>query len=294
MALRSPRLSGFIGPHPQEALSFRLLDAHMAFFKIRKGGSDTVSAIASPAESVETLRKRARQRLIGATALVLAGVIGFPLVFDSQPRPIAVDIPIEIPDRAKAAKAGSAPSAIAAVGAVSGGDAVIVRPDALAVPVAGASAPAANSTNPINPASAAVAAALSASGRAPAFQPVAAAAVPAAAPAPAAPASLKAAAPAKAGSSPAASDSSTSAQTASAAAVGRFVVQVGAFADPAKASAARSKLEKAGLKTYTHVAETKEGKRIRVRLGPFDSRAEADKAAAKARGLDLAAAVLTL
>ena len=72
------------------------------------------------------------------------------------------------------------------------------------------------------------------------------------------------------------------------------MVQVGAFADPAKAQAARRKLEAAGLKTYTHVADTKEGKRTRVRLGPFDSREEADKAAAKVKGLDLPAAILIL
>ena len=36
------------------------------------------------------------------------------------------------------------------------------------------------------------------------------------------------------------------------------------------------------------------GKRTRVRVGPFASRAEADKAAAKIRGLDLPAAILTL
>ena len=74
---------------------------------------------------------------------------------------------------------------------------------------------------------------------------------------------------------------------------GRFVVQVGAFADAAKAREARLKVERAGLKTYTHVAETKDGKRIRVRVGPFDNRAEADKAARKIKGLDLPAAILT-
>ena len=78
------------------------------------------------------------------------------------------------------------------------------------------------------------------------------------------------------------------------AAEGRFVVQVGAFADAAKARETRLKLERAGLKTYTHVAETKEGKRIRVRVGPFGSKAEADKAASRIKGLDLPAAVLTL
>jgi DedD protein len=82
---------------------------------------------------------------------------------------------------------------------------------------------------------------------------------------------------------------------ASAAAVdGRVGVPVGAWAEAARAREARQTLEKAGLKTYTQVVDTKEGKRIRVRVGPFESRAEADKAAAKVKGLDLPASVLTL
>jgi DedD protein len=74
----------------------------------------------------------------------------------------------------------------------------------------------------------------------------------------------------------------------------RVVVQVGAFADQARAREVRQRLERAGLKTYTHVADTPEGKRIRVRLGPFDSRAEAEKAATKVKALGLPAAILTL
>lgn len=75
---------------------------------------------------------------------------------------------------------------------------------------------------------------------------------------------------------------------------GRIVVQVGAFADAVKAREVRQKLESAGLKTYTQVAETDSGKRIRVRVGPFGSRAEAEKAASKIKSLDLPAAILTL
>ena len=57
------------------------------------------------------MRKRARHRLIGAGVLVLIGVIGFPLLFDTQPRPIAVDIPIEIPGPQQGqAAGGSRPS----------------------------------------------------------------------------------------------------------------------------------------------------------------------------------------
>src|SRR4051812_19419074 len=89
----------------------------MAFFKFRKGGDEST---ASPAqtETVEDLRRRARHRLIGAAVLVGIGVIGFPLLFDTQPRPVAVDIPIEIPDRAKARPLPSPVQAPKAQGAV--------------------------------------------------------------------------------------------------------------------------------------------------------------------------------
>ncbi|MFZ9468640.1 MAG: SPOR domain-containing protein, partial [Limnohabitans sp.] len=76
--------------------------------------------------------------------------------------------------------------------------------------------------------------------------------------------------------------------------VPRFVVQVGAYADDAKAREVRIRLEKAGMKTYTHVAETKEGKRTRVRLGPFATKDEAEKAAARVKTMNLQATVLTL
>ncbi|HEY9223603.1 MAG TPA: SPOR domain-containing protein, partial [Variovorax sp.] len=80
----------------------------MAFFKFRSRGQPTnesrnTPVSAAPAESVEAMRRRARHRLLGAAVLVLVGVIGFPLLFDTQPRPVAVDIPIEIPDRNKVA-----------------------------------------------------------------------------------------------------------------------------------------------------------------------------------------------
>ena len=74
----------------------------------------------------------------------------------------------------------------------------------------------------------------------------------------------------------------------------RLVVQVGAFSDVAKAREVRQKLEKAGFKTYTQVADSKEGKRTRVRVGPFSSKDEADKAAAKIKTLGLTVTILSL
>ena len=72
------------------------------------------------------------------------------------------------------------------------------------------------------------------------------------------------------------------------------MVQVGAFAEVTAAREARQKVEKLGLKTYTQVVETSNGKRIRVRVGPFGSRGEADKAADKIKSAGLSSAVYTL
>jgi DedD protein len=51
-------------------------------------------------------KKRARRRLIGAVALVLAAVIGLPMVLDSEPKPNADDINIQIPSKDKAPALG--------------------------------------------------------------------------------------------------------------------------------------------------------------------------------------------
>ncbi|MBL0420209.1 SPOR domain-containing protein [Ramlibacter sp. AW1] len=247
----------------------------MAFFKFRKGERESVARPAAPSESVEAMRKRARQRLIGAGVLVLAGVIGFPLLFDTQPRPVAVDIPIEIPDRHKSAPVSQAPPTVP-------------------VPPAAATAAAPPASAPTTAAPAAVAPAPAASAVAPAAPPA-----PAALAAPPSPARSEARAepqrqaPDEAARAKALLEGREPAVTA-AAADGRYVVQVGAFAEAGKAREVRQRLERAGVKTYVHVAETKDGPRIRVRVGPFTSRTEADRAAQKIKGLDLPAAILTL
>ena len=78
----------------------------MAFFKFRLPGQPTSESQGntsnSPAESVDAMRRRARHRLIGASVLVVLGVVGFPVLFDTQPRPVSVDIAVDIPDRASA------------------------------------------------------------------------------------------------------------------------------------------------------------------------------------------------
>jgi DedD protein len=77
-------------------------------------------------------------------------------------------------------------------------------------------------------------------------------------------------------------------------AAGRFVVQVGAFSDPTTLRQARGRVEKLGLKTYTQVIGSGDAQRTRVRVGPFDTRAEAEAAAAKLRAGGLPSDILAL
>jgi DedD protein len=241
----------------------------MAFFKFRKRGDEPSTPVPAP-ESVEAMRTRARHRLIGASVLVLLGVIGFPLLFDSQPRPISVDIPIEIPDKNTVKPLGSSPPSTPA-------SQVIVETEAGTKPVESASVPA-----PEPKAAPVVAVAKPA--EKPADKPA-----PKVAPTANDGAKAQALLEGKAVEQPASTSASASAPGTS-----RFVVQIGAYSDAVKAHEARVKLEKAGLKTYTQVVQPKEGKRIRVRVGPFESKAEADKVAEKIRKLDLPAAILEL
>lgn len=58
--------------------------------------------------TVQRLRVQARRRLLGAAVLVGVAVIAFPLVFETQPRPVPMDLPIVIPGR-DTAQLGAAP-----------------------------------------------------------------------------------------------------------------------------------------------------------------------------------------
>ena len=281
----------------------------MPLFNFRRSGTLAANNAASASSySVEVIRKRAKHRLIGASVLVLVGVVGFPLLFDTQPRPIAIDIPIEIPGKnsVKPLVMPTKPGANVSAGPV-GAD---------AVPIAAPPVAAALPTLPSTPPSEKLAAAASLSSKeetltsqkeiapvVPAL-PAQAAVISETKPAPKpeqktqTQAASKPAVPMDDGARARAlldgKATVNAAAPAPAAAEGRVVVQVGAFADASKAREVRLRLEKAGLKTYTQVAETKDGTRIRVRVGPFATKAEADTAASKIKTLDLPASILTL
>jgi len=279
----------------------------MALFKLRfsgRLGSNSPSADAlsnTPAESVEVIRKRARHRLMGSVILVLGAVVGLPLLFDSQPRPVAIDTPIVIPDRNQMAPLVS-PTAQSANPKPEAASQEVVMDAAspqqpsigaavnAGAPAAAPSVVAANTPNAKNSVS-------NASALDPNEEVVTKAAKPETKPE----TKSETKAEPKADAKPDANDSAKAKALLDGKETGksadqavRSVVQVGAFADIAKAKEARAKLESAGLKTYTQEVDTKDGKRTRVRVGPFATKEEADKTAEKIRKLNLQATVLKL
>ena len=252
--------------------------------------------------AVQAARTRARRRLIGALVLLVAGVVGFPILFETQPRPLPVDTPILVPDRTPT-RAASGPAARPLL---------VVPADAGNEPVATAAATATVApaawpplvTAPKPAPAAASAASTAAAGLAP---------TPASAPAPVlavAPAVTAKAQPVPQPvpmpvpkretetepetAKPAATTPPKPAPDSAASASGRFVVQVGAYNDPERLRAARQKVEKLGLKTSTQDVDSPTGKRTRVRVGPFANRQEADAAASKVKGSGLPANILAL
>ncbi len=290
----------------------------MPFFKFRRGDSASTPSAgpATQVQSVEVLRKRAKQRLIGASVLVLMGVVGFPLVFDTEPRPVAGDIPIEIPGKnalkplvipASPAPAVTSPRAASATASEKVAAAASLSPREEIFSSKPVSAPAESAPPAIKkeakPEPRPAVKPEPKPAPKPEVKPVAKPAVKAeTSPAPKNNAANddgaraiallngtqapKAAAVAK----PAATEET---KAAAAETKGRMVVQVGAFADASKADETRRKLEGAGLKTYIQAVDTKDGKRIRVRVGPFASKSEAEKAVNKIRSLDLPVAILS-
>jgi DedD protein len=230
--------------------------------------SKFTSSQAESADDVQQARTRARRRLIGAVLLLGVGLIGFPLLFETQPRPIPVDIPIQIPRKDN------------------------LPPLALPAPKSAAAAPA-------SAASAVAAPKLITETAADAGRELAPPEPPKIAATPAAPAASRTVVAAEAARAKALLEGEASAKAPPTAAAvdegkGRFVVQVGAFADASAARDTRAKVEKLGLKTYTQVVDTDAGKRIRVRVGPFASRDDAAKAAGKISAAGLPTALLSL
>lgn len=251
-----------------------------------------------PLDPILPEKKRARRRLVGAVALVLAMIIGLPMLLDSEPKPVADDIAIQIPSRDKP------PAPDTSIPAQS-------TPNA---------APATSAPVPATASSSSVAASASLGPR---EQIVNLPPPPEVKPKPADIAAtdkpvLKPEKPVeKPADKPADKDKQTAkAETkhedkddARAQAIlngrdtdakpvdkkgGKFVVQVAALTSKEKINELQGKLNEAGFKPMLQTVPTDAGPTTRVRVGPFASKEEAESAQAKLTKLGLSGKLLPL
>lgn len=211
---------------------------------------------APPTTEASEIRRRGRQRLIGAIALVAILVVFVPMVLDSGPRQPRNEPDLSIPSRTDAPPLPAPPKAAPAKAA-----------DAKPAP-AEAAKPAEATKAVESPKVATVESAPA--------KPLDAKVLESKPPAPpkAAPAASAAPAPDK-GARPAASGAPSPPPR-----LEGFAVQVGAFRDEAKLDQARQKVFAAKIPHYTERLEAQGGPLTRLRAGPFPTREAAESALA--------------
>ncbi|NMM28233.1 MAG: SPOR domain-containing protein [Glaciimonas sp.] len=264
-------------------------ESHIYRNRSNRSKKNPDGASQAPSEAALPEKKRARRRLIGAIALVLAAIIGLPMLFDSEQKWVPDDIAIQIPsmDTPVTAPAVSptmpAPPVAAGVsssGPVSASTALsrqekiidLVRPPAVApAPVTGSSA----------------------AQQAPVVGGALHKTVPETKPAPKSeprqepkPEPLPVPKPEQANKTDEAARARAILEGRPVAAVEertspKFVLQIVALANQEKVDELQRKLKEAGIKSYTQKISTKSGTPIRVRVGPFSSKEDAEKMRAK-------------
>lgn len=195
------------------------------------------------------LRRKARRRLIGASALTLAVVVVLPMVLDSEPKPNTQDIDLRIPNPDKVGEfvPGVAVSEVAETLPLA---ASAVAPVSAVVAVSAPAAISAVATSPVAAVEAVKPVVNEIKGNvSKQAQPVVKEAEPKA--------ELKA-------------EAKSEGKQGSAG----YAAQVGAYSNAATAKQELDKLKKWGFKAYTEKA----GNKMRVRVGPYDDRDKAVKA----------------
>lgn len=257
----------------------------------RSRGKRRKSNQEEPIDPVLPEKKRARRRLIGAIALVLAAIIGLPMILDSEPKPLADDIAIQIPSKDKPAQSSgenrqTAPTPAPKLSASLDPKEEVVEvpaPPAIATP-----APKPAAATPVVPPKPAVVetpAEKKDNGKpAEPVKPAIAAKPPKVDSKTESKAAAESKTPEKTNEAERAiallegkSDPKSAAEKKS----GKFVIQVAALATKEKVDEVQTKLKNAGIKSYTQKIATDSGERIRIRVGPFSSKDEADKVRAK-------------
>ncbi|MDB5760053.1 MAG: hypothetical protein JWM30_3342 [Burkholderia sp.] len=266
-------------------------------------------------------KKRARRRLVGAVALVLAAVVGLPMILDSEPKPVTDDIAIDIPSKDKRTQGGAVRTAppvanVAKAPAVGlDKDEEVIDPATLPPPVDAGPSTAARSEMPqlVKPEPKPRPEARVESrpepksehkDKAESTRPSKTEARPETRPESKAERKTELAH-AKPADKPDRADKADEASRARAILEGRpepkaearaepkkdsgrFVVQVAALATQDKVDELQGKLKSAGIASFTQKVSTDGGSRTRIRVGPFSSKEEADRVRAKLSKIGLA------
>lgn len=243
-------------------------------------------------------KQRARRRLVGAIALVLAAIVILPMVLDSHPKPVTDDIAIDIPSRpadkaaarqhdAEDTQAGVAPDNPAAAEATPGASGLAAASSAAVTQNAQSTdqSPATPAKKPAQAAAAPAQSTQTAQAPKPAAKPAASVSTAVAA-------NSKQATAAANGSADTSDGNGAKAESGAPAAPpgARFAVQLGAFSNGTTANNWVTKLKAAGVPAYTEQRKEADGTtRTLLRAGPFPDRASATAAIAKVRGAGLMA-----
>jgi DedD protein len=210
------------------------------------------------------LKVRARRRLIGAAALLLAAVILVPLLLDSGPRPTPDNIPIDIPSEKQPFTPRLSLPPVPDPGQVPVApppDLPPAEPEKSKADAGAAKADAARSSEPARSVRPAAEPKETAPPKAPEVK-------------------TKPAAEAKPAETTRAKGS-------------RILLQAAALSTDAAAQDLSERLRKAGFAPFTEKVDTADGVRFRVRVGPYATRDEAQRAQARLRALGVSATLVT-
>jgi DedD protein len=206
--------------------------------------------MAGNSEALE-LRRRARRRLIGAIAVVLALVLIPPWVMDLEPKPVVTNLTVEIPKQQVGAPKLPPPPPVAPKGSEGA--------------AAGAKSQEVPRPPDVKPESGLPGERPAAAAPAPKPAPVARAAPPDGAP----------------------KATETKRAEAILNAAEAFVVPLGAFASKENVKQLEARLAKAGVKYFTETVTTAGGEQTRVRAGPFATKDAAEGARERLKTLGL-------
>lgn len=218
------------------------------------------------------VKKRARRRLVGAVAFVSVVALVLPMVMDHQPRQVVQDVEIRIPgqdEKPFAPRFSAAP---------------LEKPVAVALDKSQPAEP------PALPTTKVIETVRENAGEKVADKPVEK--------------SVKVEKPAekslekptekavpKDGDAKRAAAILAGQSDASPAKSGEYLVLIGAFSNEANVKNLKAKLSEQGIKTFSEPLDTPQGKKTRVRAGPFVSREAADKALAKMQKIGVSGVV---